>query len=83
MPRNKMIYVGVLMVAAAALLYIGGLLIRTIEWFSPWAAGVGVALILIGLFVEMRKSGKPKPTLSDTAATKQETISSPSAQNKP
>ena len=44
MPRNKAIYIGVLVVAASALLYIGGQIIRTIEWFLPWAAGVGVAL---------------------------------------
>jgi hypothetical membrane protein len=73
MPRNKAIYVGVLVVAASALLYIGGQIIRTIEWFLPWAAGVGVALILIGLFAEMQKSRKPKPIASDTTATQRET----------
>ncbi|MCX7993142.1 MAG: hypothetical protein N2651_05690 [Fimbriimonadales bacterium] len=73
MPRNRLIYVGVLVVAASALLYIGGQIIRTIEWFLPWAAGVGVALILLGLFAEMQKSRKPKPLTSDTAATEQRT----------
>ncbi|MGQ9656689.1 MAG: hypothetical protein ACUVV1_02165 [Fimbriimonadales bacterium] len=73
MPRNKAIYIGVLVVAASALLYIGGQIIRTIEWFLPWSAGVGVALILIGLFVEMQKSRKPKPVGSNIAATQQET----------
>lgn len=82
MPRNKLMYIGVLVVAATALLYIGGQIIRTIEWFLPWAAGIGVALILIGLFVEMQKSGKPKPIVSDAAATKQETPTSASAQDK-
>jgi heme A synthase len=72
MPRNKAIYVGVLVVAASALLYIGGQIIRTIEWFLPWAAGVGVAQILIGLFAEMQKSRKPKPIASDTATTQRE-----------
>lgn len=80
MPRNKLIYVGVLVVAASALLYIGGQIIRTIEWFLPWAAGAGVALILMGLFVEMRKSGKPKPIVNDAAAT--ETQPSAQAQEK-
>ena len=73
MPRNKAIYIGVLVVAASALLYIGGQIIRTIEWFLPWAAGAGVVLILIGLFVEMQKSHKPKPVESNTAAPQQET----------
>lgn len=82
MPRNRLIYVGVLVVAAAALLYVGGQLIRVIEWFLPWAAGIGVALILMGLFVEMQKSKKPKPIKSDTA-TQQETTASESTQGKP
>lgn len=82
MPRNRFIYVGVLVVGASALLYIGGQIIRTIEWFLPWSAGVGVALILLGLFVEMRKSGKPTPIASETAATKQDPTAA-QAQDKP
>lgn len=81
MPRNKLMYIGVLVVAAAALLYIGGQVIRTIEWFLPWAAGIGVALILVGLFIEMQKSGKPKPIASDASAS-QETTTSASAQDR-
>jgi len=71
MPRNRFIYVGVLVVAASALLYIGGQIIRTIEWFLPWSAGAGVALILVGLFIEMRKSSKPTPVESGSATTVQ------------
>jgi membrane-bound ClpP family serine protease len=67
MPRNRAIYIGVLIVAASALLYIGGQVIRAIEWFLPWAAGAGIALILVGLFVEAHKSRKPKPTAPDAA----------------
>jgi membrane-bound ClpP family serine protease len=81
MPRNRLMYIGVLVLAAAALLYIGGQVIRTIEWFLPWAAGIGVALILIGLFMEMQKSGKPKPIVNDASAH-HETTSSTSAQDK-
>jgi membrane-bound ClpP family serine protease len=82
MPRNRLIYVGVLVVAASALLYIGGQIIRTIEWFLPWAAGAGVALILLGLFVEMRKSGKPTPIASGTAATEQQSPTTAQTQDK-
>lgn len=66
MPHNRAIYLGVLIVAATALLYLGGQLIRLIEWFLPWAAGVGVALILIGLYIELQKNRKPKVVASDT-----------------
>ncbi|GIV06888.1 MAG: hypothetical protein KatS3mg017_0090 [Fimbriimonadales bacterium] len=81
MPRNRLMYIGVLVLAAAALLYIGGQVIRTIEWFLPWAAGIGVALILMGLFMEMQKSGKPKPIVNDASAN-HETTSSASAQDR-
>lgn len=61
MPRNRVLYLGVLVVAASALLYLGGVLIKLIEWILPWSAGVGVALILIGLWMELQKNKKPKP----------------------
>ncbi|MDW8052748.1 MAG: hypothetical protein RMJ83_09765 [Armatimonadota bacterium] len=66
MPRNRAIYLGVLIVAASALIYIGGQIIRFIEWFLPWAAGVGVALILIGLYSELQKNRKPKSVETDS-----------------
>ncbi|MCS7208996.1 MAG: hypothetical protein NZ874_05425 [Fimbriimonadales bacterium] len=69
MPRNKAIYVGVLVVAASALLYIGGQIIRLIEWFLPWSTAVGIGLILIGLYAEMQKARKPKLLGDETAAT--------------
>lgn len=68
MPRNRVMYLGVLVVAASALLYLGGMLIKLIEWFLPWSAGAGVALILIGLWMELQKNKKPKP-VNDKAAT--------------
>lgn len=74
MPKNRIIYVGILLVAASALLYIGGQIIRFIEWILPWTAGVGVVLVLLGMWFEAQKNKKPKivgdspsPTVSDTS----------------
>lgn len=72
MPRNKWIYYGVLLVAASALIYIGGRLISLIEWILPWTAGVGVTMILIGLLTEMQKNNKPASASSKTAAQEQQ-----------
>lgn len=72
MPRNRMIYVGVLVVAASALLYLGGMLIKLIEWFLPWSAGGGVALILIGLWAELQKNKKPKSLTDKSSALSQQ-----------
>lgn len=66
MPRNRVLYLGVLVVAASALLYLGGVLIKLIEWILPWSAGVGVALILIGLWMELQKNKKPKPVVDQS-----------------
>lgn len=60
MPRNKVMYVGVLVLAASVLLYLGAVLLRNIEWILPWSAGVGVALILIGLAMELRKGAQAR-----------------------
>lgn len=58
MPKNKVIHIGILIVAAAALLWAGGKVIAHIEWFLPWAAGVGIAMVVVGMILEARK---PKP----------------------
>ncbi len=69
MPRNRVMYVGVLVLSASALLYLGGVLIKLIEWILPWTAGAGVLLILIGIWMEAQKSRKPKPV--ETASSQQ------------
>ncbi|MCS7066643.1 MAG: hypothetical protein NZL85_10295 [Fimbriimonadales bacterium] len=68
MPRNKVMYVGVLVLAASVLLWLGAVLLRNIEWILPWSAGVGVALILIGMAMELRKGAQAK---SSTAVVEQ------------
>jgi len=61
-------YIGVLVLAASVLLWLGAVLLRNIEWILPWSAGVGVALILIGMAMELRKSARAK---SSTAMAEQ------------
>jgi|GEM_PF-816127 hypothetical protein len=58
MPRNKVMYVGVLVLTASVLLYLGAVLLRNIEWILPWSAGVGVALIILGLAMELRRKAQ-------------------------
>lgn len=70
MPRNKVMYVGVVVLAASVLLWLGAALLRNIEWILPWSAGVGIALILIGMAMELRKSARAK---ASTAVVEQPT----------
>jgi uncharacterized membrane protein (DUF485 family) len=55
MPTNKWIYIGVLVVVAAACIWLGARLLERIEWVVPFALGIGILLILVGLVIEMRK----------------------------
>ena len=55
MPTNKLIYLGVLVVAATALLWLGAELAKRVEWILPYAGIVGVLMIVAGLAMEMKK----------------------------
>jgi len=75
MPRNKVMYVGVLVLTASVLLYLGAVLLRNIEWILPWSAGVGVALIIVGLGMELRRKSQAKA--SGAAVQQTSSTSSP------
>ncbi len=68
MPKNRVIYVGLLLIAASALLYIGGQIIQLIEWILPWTGGAGVVLVLIGMYFELQKNKKPKSVSESQSA---------------
>ncbi len=55
MPKNKLLYYGLLVVAASALIYAGYWVVTTIIWFIPTAFGVGALLIIVGLVQESKK----------------------------
>jgi hypothetical protein len=55
MPKNKLIYYGILIVAASALLW-GGYQITMIALkLLPWTGAAGVLLIVLGLVMESKK----------------------------
>jgi hypothetical protein len=55
MPSNRLLYVGTLIVAASASIWLGAELTRRIEWITPWTGGLGALLILLGLAQEARR----------------------------
>lgn len=55
MPTNKLIYFGVIVIAASALLWVGAWLARRAEWILPYTGIAGVLLVLIGLFLELKR----------------------------
>jgi hypothetical protein len=63
MPKNRAIYVAVLVIAASGLLYLGNLLTTSVRPMLPWTTGIGILLLIVGIFYEAqaKKSiGAPK-----------------------
>lgn len=56
MPKNKLIYWGVLVAVGAALLWIGAVFLAQIKQALPYFVAAGVLLIILGVFVEIRKN---------------------------
>ncbi|MCC7231269.1 MAG: hypothetical protein IT203_12825 [Fimbriimonadaceae bacterium] len=68
MPTNKLLYIGRLVGAAAALISVGAWLTARISFAVPYAIGVGALMIIAGLVMEAKKKkapptdGTPPPT---------------------
>jgi uncharacterized membrane protein YfcA len=67
MPKNKLLYLGLLVVAAAALIYIGAWLATYLLPAVPYAIAVGAVLIIVGLVLESKK--KAAIAAADTTPT--------------
>jgi undecaprenyl pyrophosphate phosphatase UppP len=68
MPKNRFIYVGVLVVAAVALIYLGYEFTKFVQPILPYALGVGALLIVFGMFMEARKGKTEALKPSETSA---------------
>jgi len=55
MRNNGLFRVGVLIIVASALIWLGAELTRRIEWILPYTAGAGAVLLVLGLFNEARR----------------------------
>lgn len=55
MPKNRLMYAGILIIAASALLWLGHKLTTITEPLLPWSTGFGIGMILVGIFLEARQ----------------------------
>lgn len=55
MPENRVMYVGIVLVVAAAGVWLGAELTRRIEWMVPYIGGAGIVLIVLGVILEFRR----------------------------
>jgi hypothetical protein len=65
MPNNRVIYWGIVVLVATVLLWIGAELTKRIEWLLPYAAALGVLMVVSGFVYEVWKkrgsSAAPPP----------------------
>lgn len=65
MPKNRLIYAGILLIAAAAVLWVAYQILKRVEWSLFGVGVIGVVLIVIGLVMEARE-GKAALKPGDT-----------------
>ncbi len=59
MPKNRLIYYGVLIVVASALIWLGAWLTKHIEWILPYTGVAGIVLMVVGIALELRGRSTP------------------------
>jgi len=60
MPKNKLIYYGILLVAATALLGLGYYIIDQARTFVYGVAAIGIIMIILGMVMESQKKKGPE-----------------------
>jgi hypothetical protein len=66
MPKNPLLKYGLLVVAAAALIFAGYWVTTNIVYFVPIAFGIGSLLIILGLVQESKKKKDANPAPTET-----------------
>lgn len=61
MPENRIIYYGIVVLAATVLLWIGAELTKRIEWILPYTGGIAVLMIVGGFVYELWKRRRAAP----------------------
>ena len=56
MPDNRLMYLGIVLIVAAASVWLGAELTRRIEWTVPYVGGAGIILVILGVAREFWKS---------------------------
>jgi len=56
MPKNRLMYIGIVLIVAGASLWVGAELTRRIEWMVPYISGAGILLVVLGVVLEFWSS---------------------------
>ncbi|HZO87383.1 MAG TPA: hypothetical protein VFB38_03525 [Chthonomonadaceae bacterium] len=60
-PYNLVVRAGLRITVLAAALWAGGRLINKIAAYLPYALGIGIGLMVIGLIIQFRRPKLPEP----------------------
>ena len=61
MPKNRLMYIGIVLIVAGASLWVGAELTRRIEWMVPYIGVAGILLVVLGVVLEFWSSRTPTP----------------------
>ena len=56
MPENRLMYVGIVLIVAAASLWAGAELTRRIEWMVPYLGVSGIVIVVLSVALEFWKA---------------------------
>jgi hypothetical protein len=74
MPKNQLIYYGLILLIGTIGLWVGIELARRIVWLLPYLGGVALIMIAIGVFYEAQRRAKgPVTDTKDTTTDTKET----------
>ena len=62
MPENRLMYLGIVLIVAAASVWLGAELTRRIEWTVPYVGGAGIILVVAGVARELWKAKNLTPS---------------------
>ncbi|MCG3146789.1 MAG: hypothetical protein PCFJNLEI_00223 [Verrucomicrobiae bacterium] len=60
MPKNRLLYAGIVVLVATALVWVGAELAKRIEWLLPYTAVIGIVLLVIGVAQEINHNRRAK-----------------------
>ncbi len=67
MPKSKVIYTGLILILASALLWVGAWLTKQIEFILPYTGILGILVCILGVVIEIKKSKEAKEQGGETA----------------
>lgn len=67
MPKSKVIYTGLILILASALLWVGAWLTKQIEFILPYTGILGILVCILGVVLEIKKSKEAKEQGGETA----------------